>query len=239
MGRRYSDFVKLHRKLRVEVPGKIVPPLPKRNKSNVLMPDLHGNDNESISSISTEDAGINEDGNFRSYFHVGTSHKRRSSDRSVRSYRSPRVSLEGFSQATTLYREAQRVTLRAFLRTLLQVEKFAQSKAMAEFLTFEPIILNEEELADVAARAVMDEKRLEEQRQFFEIAQRRARELDVHMEKFRREIVEARELHHSFVNLYSYCSDGLTNLFQEIRLKKSIAELKPEYQKFAEWLRIE
>ena len=33
--------------------------------------------------------------------------------------------------------------------------------------------------------------------------------------------------------------DGLTRLFQEIREKKTIPELRPEYKKFAEWLRIE
>lgn len=70
----------------------------------------------------------------------------------------------------------------------------------------------------------MDERRLEEQKQFYEIARRRAKELDVHMEKFRRDIVE---------------SNGLTKLFAEIKQKDKIADLKPEYQKFAEWLRIE
>ena len=34
-------------------------------------------------------------------------------------------------------------------------------------------------------------------------------------------------------------TDGLTKLFREIKVKNSIAELSPEYQKFAEWLRIE
>jgi hypothetical protein len=33
--------------------------------------------------------------------------------------------------------------------------------------------------------------------------------------------------------------DGLSKLFQEIRIKNTIAELSPEYKKFAEWLRIE
>lgn len=33
--------------------------------------------------------------------------------------------------------------------------------------------------------------------------------------------------------------DGLTKLFSEIREKNTIADLSPEYQKFAEWLRIE
>ena len=35
------------------------------------------------------------------------------------------------------------------------------------------------------------------------------------------------------------CVDGLTNLFREIKVKTSVAELSPQYQKLAEWLRIE
>jgi len=62
---------------------------------------------------------------------------------------------------------------------------------MSEFLTGNPITLNEEELRDIELRKEMDEKRMEEQRQFYEIARKRARELDVHMEKFRRDIVES------------------------------------------------
>lgn len=33
--------------------------------------------------------------------------------------------------------------------------------------------------------------------------------------------------------------DGLTKLFAEVKQKNTIAELSPEYKKFAEWLRIE
>jgi uncharacterized protein DUF3818 len=33
--------------------------------------------------------------------------------------------------------------------------------------------------------------------------------------------------------------DGLTKLFQEIKQKKTLEELSPEYKKFAEWVRIE
>jgi hypothetical protein len=95
---------------------------------------------------------------------------------------------------------------------------------MAEFLTHDPIEVNEEEMEDIAKREEMDKKRIEEQKQFYEVARKRAAELDIHMEKFRREIVE---------------SNGLSHLFQEIRVKNTISELKPEYQKFAEWLRIE
>ena len=191
VGRRYSDFARFHKRLRMEFPGKVVPPLPRRNTSNSLLPDLYTDDNNSISSGSSQ--GTNSNEGLRSYLGVGNGHKRRSSGGSIRSFRSSRPSVDGYPRPTTLYRETQRVTLRAFLRHLLQNEQVASSRSIADFLTSDPIKVNEEEYADIDARALMDEKRLEEQRQFYEIAQRRARELDVHMEKFRREIVEARE----------------------------------------------
>jgi len=65
---------------------------------------------------------------------------------------------------------------------------------MAEFLTADPTHLTEDEIVDVRLRVEMDEKRIEEQRRFYEIARERARELDVHMERFRRDIVESSTL---------------------------------------------
>lgn len=61
---------------------------------------------------------------------------------------------------------------------------------MYEFLTGNPIRLNEEEMGDIMRRKEMDERRIEEQRRFYEIARQRAKELDVYMERFRRDIVE-------------------------------------------------
>ena len=69
---------------------------------------------------------------------------------------------------------------------------------MLGFLTEGQINLNEEELDDIEKRKLMDEKRIEEQKQFYEIARQRARELDAHMEKFRREIVESSMLSQSW-----------------------------------------
>lgn len=96
---------------------------------------------------------------------------------------------------TILFREEQRVSLRAFLRTVLQNERVATSTAMRDFLLAKPIKLNKDELADVDRRREMDERRMTEQRQFYEIAHKRAKELDVHMERFRRDIVEQSLLH--------------------------------------------
>jgi hypothetical protein len=127
-------------------------------------------------------------------------------------------------QPIKLWRENQRISLRAFIRQLLEDKQVAHSVAMQKFLTEDPVKLNEEERTDEDRRRAMDEIRLEEQRRFYEAARERARELDVYMESFRTEIVE---------------SNGLTKLFAEIRKKNKLADLDIQYRKFAEWLRIE
>ncbi|KAF2756653.1 hypothetical protein EJ05DRAFT_71620 [Pseudovirgaria hyperparasitica] len=227
IGRKFADFVALHKRIRLEIPGKVLPPLPRKNKKNSMLSGT-AEDDESISSTSTQSLQVEQPvdtgggGGIRGYL---WGHKKNASTTSLNN-RSPRSSSDNitFKEPRVMYREEQRVSLRAFLRNFLQNEQIAHSNAMAEFLTSDPIRLNEEELEDAERRKDMDEKRIEEQKRFYEVARRRAQELDIHMEKFRREIVEA---------------NGLSHLFQEIRVKKTIAELKPEYQKFAEWLRIE
>ena len=224
----------MHKRLRLELPGKVLPPLPRKNKQHSLYGG-HDDDSDadSISSGSTEashkpttESPVPSSGGLRSYLPFGGgSHKRSQSRTSDKG--SPRASMEATHQRPVskgspwlgspsltpsgtgtprsssiggqdrsqhvLHREEQRVSLRAFLRNFLRNEVIAQSKAMAEFLTVEPIHLNEEEMVDIRLRMEMDEKRIEEQKQFYEIAQQRARELDVHMEKFRRSIVESSE----------------------------------------------
>lgn len=249
VGRRYGEFINLHKRLRLELPGKVLPPPPRKNRNTSLYTGKGGDDDsdaDSLSSASIQSVGTTDPaastGGLRSYLPnpFGSSwtggHKRSSSRTSP--LPSPRASLDA-SSATNLRRpsdsrttsppkmlprEEQRVSLRAFLRNFLQNENIANSTAMYEFLTRDPIQLTAEDQDDVRRRIDMDEKRMEEQRRFYEIARARARELDVHMEKFRREIVE---------------SNGLTKLFGEIKTKNTIQELAPEYQKFAEWLRIE
>ncbi|OSS49744.1 hypothetical protein B5807_05818 [Epicoccum nigrum] len=235
VGRRYQDFVNLHKRIRLELPGKVLPPLPRKNKKDsILSSSKDDDDASSISSVSTQgpanDVYQKSDGGgggLRSYL-WGGGHKKNASQTSfdARGSRSPRASGEamGYQPPRTLYREEQRVSLRAFLRSFLNNERIAQSNAMTDFLTHDPIEVNEEEMEDIEKRMIMDEKRIQEQKQFYEVARKRAAELDIHMEKFRREIVER---------------NGLSHLFAEIKTKNSISQLKPEYQKFAEWLRIE
>ncbi|KAF3900931.1 Succinate dehydrogenase (Ubiquinone) flavoprotein subunit [Trichophyton interdigitale] len=226
IGRRFGDFARLHKKLRTELPGKIIPPLPRKNKSSVSSSFIGSSlddDASSTSSVNTLEAS--EGQSTRNLVVPGTL-KHKTSISSLKSIgsQSPRASGELQGETVTLYREEQRVSLRAFLRLILQNHRIASSNAIKEFLTDKPITLNEEEEVDIARRKELDAKRIEEQRRFYEIARKRARELDVYMEQFRQDIVER---------------NGLTKLFQEIREKDSVEALSPQYQKFAEWLRIE
>jgi len=232
IGRRYGEFAKLHQRLRTELPGKVLTPLPRKKKSSTSSAFLSvgGGDDvdvSSISSVSTHET-VQTDGTGSLRNLVGMGRKRVASRTSLagKSSRenSPRPSSENDREIVHLYREDQRVSLRAFLRTILQNPQVAETKAISDFLNLRPTKLNEEELLDIERRKEMDAKRIEEQKRFFEIARQRAQELDVYMERFRREIVE---------------SNGLSRLFQEIRNKEKMEDLDTEYQKFAEWLRIE
>ena len=190
VGRRYGQFAKLHKRLRMELPGKMLPPLPRKNKNSTHSSFLGAggdDDASSVSSVSTQGTQTDEGGSVRNLLGVGA-HRRSAS---AQSGRSPRESSEIRRETVTLYREDQRVSLRAFLRTILQNQQVANSKAIEEFLTAKPVRLNEEELGDISRRKEMDDKRVQEQRQFYEIARQRAKELDVYMEKFRRDIVES------------------------------------------------
>ncbi|KAK7719694.1 hypothetical protein SLS64_001873 [Diaporthe eres] len=242
IGRRYGDFSRLHKNLRIELPGKVLPPLPKKNKSSSTTAGIFGSgggdsDDDSVSSASTQRTGLTpnngeDPSNKRLSVRDALGHKRKgSAASSIRG--SPRPSMDdrpvtplspGKSDNVVLFRESQRISLRSFLRSLLQNQQIAQTKAMQEFLTKDPIKLSDEDVVDIMRRKSVDAKRMDEQKQFYEIARKRAAELDIYMEQFRQEIVDA---------------NGLTKLFQEIKDKETIQDLSIQYQKFAEWLRIE
>ncbi|KAK1777412.1 succinate flavoprotein subunit [Copromyces sp. CBS 386.78] len=240
VGRRYGDFSKLYKDLRLELPGKVLPVLPKKNKTSTTATGLFGGgDDSEVSSISSASmqivnkdpqpngetgsaGGVSRFLSVREHRRTGSSSSRRSSPRrSVDDHRSGSPRAE---ENVTLFRESQRISLRAFLRTLLQNPHIAHTKAISDFLTRDPTTLKDEDFEDIVRRKKMDEKRVEEQKKFYEIARKRAADLDVYMEQFRQDIVE---------------HNGLTHLFKEIKEKETIQDLSIQYQKFAEWLRIE
>lgn len=74
--------------------------------------------------------------------------------------------------------------MRAFLRTLLQDSQIANTIAMEEFLTADPTKLSDEDVEDILRRKQVDQKRVKEQKRFYEVARKRAAELDVYMEQY-------------------------------------------------------
>jgi PX domain len=204
VARTYEEFKRMHKRLRLELPGKIIPPLPRNSTSDqtLTFADEDSDAESIISNIHLEKADSKPPspnpssynlGGLRAYLPSftgnGGGHRREGSSSSL----TPRPSGE-LTRSIILYRETSRVSLRAGLRNLLGHERCATSLAMKEFLTKDPITLSEEELLDIERRKELDEKRIREQQQFYEVARARAAELDVHMEKFRRDIVENSEL---------------------------------------------
>ncbi|EQK98388.1 hypothetical protein G6O67_007191 [Ophiocordyceps sinensis] len=250
VGRRYGDFAKLQKNLRTELPGRVLPQLPKKNKSSSTASGLlsvlsngDGSDASSISSASTRLTGLPQDSDAASPGLLSPregaqiNHRRPgsiASARSIRSRSSRTPNEDGRSpghsrtrdgdDTVVLWRESQRVSLRAWLRSLLHNPQVASTKAIQDFLSGDPITPTDDDVDDIARRKALDEKRIEEQKKFYEIARRRAAELDEYMEQFRRDIVER---------------NGLTVLFKEIKEKDTIQDLSIQYRKFAEWLRIE
>ncbi|CAK7274490.1 hypothetical protein SEPCBS119000_006199 [Sporothrix epigloea] len=246
VARRYGDFGRLFKALRMELPGRVLPPLPRKNKTSTTSSIISGimgsndSDVDSISSASTTTTptGPGLSGVSESLKNLTIrEHRRAGSAASGKASPLPHTdgdlsaspaSVNGRYMKQTenvvLWRENQRISLRAFLRSLVQNPQIAQTKALKEFFDRNPITPSDEDLVDIVRRAEVDKKRTEEQRKFYEIARKRAADLDVYMEEFRQDIVER---------------NGLTMLFMEIKEKKSIQDLSIQYQKFAEWLRIE
>lgn len=237
IGRRYGDFARLHKKLREELPGKVLPPLPKKNKSTTTTSGLFsrtvdGADDSDISSISSKSTVLpaSQTEGLTDPMKTLSVRDHRQNKSTTPNQVPSRASFEGHlspaprAENTILWREDQRISLRAFLRYLLHNPQVAQTSAIQEFLTRDPITPTDEDVDDIHRRKAVDAKRVEEQKEFFEIARKRAADLDVYMEKFRQDIVER---------------NGLTKLLQEIKDKPSIQDLSLQYQKFAEWLRIE
>lgn len=203
IGRRYGDFSRLLKQLRLELPGKVLAPLPKKNKSSSATTGLfgggggEGSDDDSVSSASTQRTGALSSGGDPAKLSIRDAFKHKRTGSAASSQRaSPRPSMDDRPMSpysplsprkrddVVLYREEQRISLRAFLRSLLQNPQLAQTKVMEEFLSRDPIKLSDEDCVDIMRRKSVDEKRVEEQQKFYEIARKRAAELDIYMEQY-------------------------------------------------------
>ncbi|KAK4136510.1 succinate dehydrogenase [Trichocladium antarcticum] len=217
IGRRYGEFARLYKKLRIELPGKVIPALPNKNKSNTTAASVaetasgHDSETSSMSSVSIQLPSSSAPN--------GSGHQSDAVQKllSVKDRRTGSRSLQTPA-------DGRPVTPASSTLINPRSQEIATTKAMEEFLTADPTKLSDEDVEDIVRRKQVDQKRVKEQKRFYEVARKRAAELDVYMEQFRQDIVER---------------NGLTMLFKEIKEKKKIEDLSLQYQKFAEWLRIE
>ena len=123
----------------------------------------------------------------------------------------------------SLARERNRLTLRAYLRSILANPVLASSDAFQSFLLESPIEMNPKEQQDVLIREEMDRIREQEMRSFRAEVEERVEELEGYLRKFREELVK---------------HDGLSRVFGTIRRTENVQDLPIEYRKVMEWARI-
>ncbi|KIY71442.1 hypothetical protein CYLTODRAFT_435231 [Cylindrobasidium torrendii FP15055 ss-10] len=122
-----------------------------------------------------------------------------------------------------LSREKNRLTLRAYLHSLLSSSTIASSPVLRSFLLSSPITLNSEELEDARRREDADHVREEGRKRF-------AKEIAERIDGLRDAV---RSVKGDVMG-----KDGLTHLFGVIKVTPNICDLPPSYQAVFEWARI-
>ncbi len=138
--------------------------------------------------------------------------------------RDRRGSIQDTHNPPSLPREKQRLSLRSYIRGLLADTQVAHCASMKHFLFDGPITLSVAEQRDANNRKDIDALRQEEQLRFLEVARQRAKELNVHMDIFKKDLIS---------------HGGLIKIFAAIKECESIEELPTQYIKVIEWARIE
>ncbi|KDN51443.1 hypothetical protein K437DRAFT_254863 [Tilletiaria anomala UBC 951] len=205
VSRRYGDFVRLADTLRLEFPDEDIRPPPTKDRSKVEFRQ------RSLNASPMAPASVNSS-----------------------NAASPAMNMVdlGASQAPApvqvsdnmpIAREKNRLTLRAYLQSLLAVPALADSRMMEDFLTRDPTSLTEEERKDAALRQELDAVREEEAARFAEESNKRVAALQEHLAKFKTDLIR---------------SDGLSRIFGTIKATPSMYDLPQEYLALIAWARI-
>ena len=127
------------------------------------------------------------------------------------------------TQSVSIAREKNRLTLRAYLRSLLAAPALADSRTMQDFLTRDPTTLSDAEKRDEHTREELDAVREEEAARFAEESNKRVKELQEHLNKFKTDLVRR---------------DGLSRIFGTIKATPNMYDLPKEYLALISWARI-
>lgn len=122
-----------------------------------------------------------------------------------------------------LAREKNRLTLRAYLRSLLANPPVADSPALADFLLGDPTTLTADEESDCRSREALDAIRADETLRFNAEAAQRVATLKGHLAEFKKDLVQ---------------KDGLSRMFGTIKATPRIEDLPESYKALLSWARI-
>ncbi|TFY60888.1 hypothetical protein EVG20_g7258 [Dentipellis fragilis] len=195
VSRRYGDFKTLAEELRKAHPEELTRPPPPKDRS-------YGN--APVSTPLTPTASRASEVNY-------------STD-------SLPMSPSTASQASgRLVREKNRLTLRAYLHSLLSSPTIASSPVLQSFLLSGPTQLSPEEVEDAQRREEIDRVRDEGRKQFAKEVATRVDSLRDTIKGVKGEIMG---------------KDGLTHLFGIIKTTPNVRDLPPDFQGALEWARI-
>ncbi|KAI0773353.1 hypothetical protein BC629DRAFT_1527844 [Irpex lacteus] len=249
VSRRYGDFRTLADELRKAHPSEIIPPPPPKDRTVVNL-NLSASTSTSASGTPPSPYGYPTTplSASQSQSSSGTSYVPRQSrpmpgmyqndvvrgsmdslhsDFSQRSGSPSSPSYGGLDSPTTgssrLSREKNRLTLRAYLHTLLQSSVFASSPVLRSFLLMDPTTLSEEELEDARRREEADRMRDDGRIRFAKEIRDRVDGLRDAVRSVKGELLG---------------KDGLTHVFATIKETSDVNALPSNYKAVIEWARI-
>lgn len=213
VSRRYGDFKTLADELRKNHPNEIVRPPPAKDRTTVTAPLPTSSPTSATfasriqSSLYTQTDGqtVWQQENF--------------SEESFASQSSPVDN----AFPSRLAREKNRLTLRAYLHSLMNSSAIANSPVLRSFLMMNPTSLSPAELEDAKRREEADNVREDGRKQF-------AREIAARVDGLR-EAVKS-------VKGDAMGKDGLTHIFSTIKTTPNVRDLPGNYQAVLEWARI-
>ncbi|UZJ56201.1 hypothetical protein CBS101457_005521 [Exobasidium rhododendri] len=223
VSRRYGDFARLADTLRVEFPEEeIRRPPPKDRRGTDVKSTMHITEDfpEEMKRVAEEPPRIG-------HLHLDGEERFPASPASVDYHRSETNSSALPTARSVpqgpLARERNRLTLRAYLRSLLSNLHVADSFTLSSFLLSEPTTLSEAEERDALAREGLDAFRDDEAGRFTREANRRVNELKQHLQTFKADLIQR---------------DGLSRVFGTIKATPHIEDLPESYRALIAWGRI-
>ncbi|KAI6113658.1 hypothetical protein EV401DRAFT_2103590 [Pisolithus croceorrhizus] len=201
VSRRYGDFKTLADELRKAHPDELVPFPPAKNRTavDVASPTLasYNHSQDSLSQIP-----LTQGAHYNDSLQYGPSQSQ---------------------PPERLSREKNRLTLRAYLHTLLANPTFASSPVLRSFLLSNPTRLTPTEQGDARRREEADHIRDESRRHF-------AREISIRIDALRESV---RSVKGEIIG-----KDGLMHVFSIIKVTPNVEQLPKNYQAVIEWARI-